>query len=129
MSKRVRPEVYYAGWALALTVAGVAALFAAFRLPWTWYHLLGAWLLAVNLVTLAFYGHDKARARVGGRRVPEAVLHGLALAGGTPGAYLGMSLFRHKTIKPAFRLLFRLIAVLQVLLAAAAVYRVWKNHH
>src|SRR4051794_10997372 len=81
MSKRVRPEVVHGGWALALGLAGVAVLFAVFHLPPTWYHLLAAWLVVVNLVAFAYYGYDKAQARSGGRRVPEAVLLGLGLAG------------------------------------------------
>jgi uncharacterized membrane protein YsdA (DUF1294 family) len=59
--------------------------------------------------------------------VPETVLHGLALAGGTLGAYVGMHLFRHKTIKGSFRLVFWVIALLQVALVLAALYHVWKS--
>jgi uncharacterized membrane protein YsdA (DUF1294 family) len=54
-------------------------------------------------LTFALFGWDKHQARRGGRRVPEARLHALALAGGFAGAWLGMLAFRHKTRKPAFR--------------------------
>jgi uncharacterized membrane protein YsdA (DUF1294 family) len=53
--------------------------------------------------TGALFGWDKWQARRGGRRVPEARLHAFALAGGFLGAWLGMLAFRHKTRKPAFR--------------------------
>jgi len=55
----------------------------------------------------------------GGGRVPEAVLHGLALVGGTPGALAGQAMFRHKTRKPSFRRVFASIVLLQILLIAA----------
>jgi uncharacterized membrane protein YsdA (DUF1294 family) len=54
-------------------------------------------------LTFALFGWDKRQARRGGRRVPEARLHALALAGGFAGAWLGMLAFRHKTRKLAFR--------------------------
>ena len=63
------------------------------------------WLLAAGVITFACYGFDKARSKGKGRRIPEWTLHGLALAGGVFGGWLGMFLFRHKTQKPVFRLL------------------------
>jgi uncharacterized membrane protein YsdA (DUF1294 family) len=48
------------------------------------------------------YGLDKAQSKNGGWRVPEVVLHGLALAGGFPGGWAGRSIFRHKTKKGIF---------------------------
>lgn len=73
-----------------------------------------AWLIAMNLVALLAYGYDKAIAGSGQMRVPEVVLLGLALLGGSLGAFAGMVLFRHKTSKPAFLVPFFLIVVLQV---------------
>ena len=60
------------------------------------------WISAASLVTFILYGYDKAQAKRGGTRVPELVLHGLALAGGFLGGWLGRGIFRHKTQKPAF---------------------------
>lgn len=127
MSKRMRPETFHASAALAFVLAWTVILLVVFRVDLSWYHLLAGWLVAINLTTFGYYGYDKARARSRNTRVPELVLHGLALFGGTLGAYLGMVVFRHKTIKPGFRLLFWVIVVLQVLLIAAVVYRVWKE--
>ena len=61
------------------------------------------------------YGLDKLAARQGWRRVRERTLHLLALCGGWPGAWLAQRVFRHKTVKPAFRRWFWLTVVLNVL--------------
>jgi len=74
---------------------------------------LVSWLIAVNVVTFAYFGFDKKQAAAKRQRVPEAVLQTLSLAGGSPGALLAMHLFRHKTIKRSFRILFWCIVLLQ----------------
>lgn len=56
-----------------------------------------AWLGGSGLALFLLYGFDKHRATSGGRRVPEQVLHGMALAGGVVGGWLGRMMFRHKT--------------------------------
>ena len=68
----------------------------------------------VDLATFVGYGFDKRAARRGWRRIPEATLHLLALAGGTPAAFLAQRLLRHKTRKPRFQIAFWLIAALQL---------------
>jgi len=74
-------------------------------------------VILLNLLTFAAFGLDKALARAQRRRIPEARLLGLALIGGTPGAYAGRALFRHKTRKQPFvsqlhaTALFQLVAV------------------
>ena len=70
-------------------------------------------LLFVNGWTLLRFGQDKARARAGHRRIPEAHLLGLALFGGSPAAFLGRHLFRHKTRKQPFSTYLMLIAAVQ----------------
>ena len=126
-SRRMRPEWYHGGWALALSLLLAGGLLLALRPALTWAHLLAAWLLAVNVVAFGYYGFDKGRARSQSRRVPEAVLHGLADAGGSVGAYAGMRTFRHKTIKGSFRIVFWFIVVCQVALMAAVIYRLTKS--
>lgn len=64
--------------------------------------IYAAWLILTSVVTFILYGFDKARARNRGWRVPEAVLHWLALAGGFPGGWAGREVFRHKTQKGFF---------------------------
>jgi uncharacterized membrane protein YsdA (DUF1294 family) len=57
------------------------------------------WLAMGSGITFLLYGYDKAQSKKGGWRVPEVVLHGLALAGGFPGGWVGRSMFLHKTKK------------------------------
>ncbi|MFT4057793.1 MAG: DUF1294 domain-containing protein [Novosphingobium sp.] len=83
------------------------------------------WMLAagLNLVAFAAFGIDKSRSRRGERRIPEARLLLLALAGGTPGAYAGRRAFRHKTCKQPFVARLHTIAALQVAGLAYLAYR------
>ncbi len=84
-----------------------------------------AGLISMNIVTLALYGYDKRQAVAGGTRVPEAALHVAALFGGSPGAAIAQVMFRHKTRKRSFRIVFMAIIVLQV----AVVYGYWRFTH
>lgn len=99
-----------------LLVAGIATVgltLAARRAAgwdWPW-----AYLASTNLVTFALYAIDKRRSSAGGMRVPETILHLTAGAGGTPGAFAGQQLLRHKTAKASFQLRFWLIVAVQVL--------------
>ncbi|HEX5164646.1 MAG TPA: DUF1294 domain-containing protein [Thermomicrobiales bacterium] len=108
---RFSPYWYYAlvGGAvgLALTAIGVAVL----DLP-----LYPAWIIGLSICTFVLYGFDKRRAISGAGRVPEAVLHGLALAGGFPGGWAGRSAFRHKTRHTSFLVVLVLATVLHVAL-------------
>jgi uncharacterized membrane protein YsdA (DUF1294 family) len=79
------------------------------------------WFLVINVVTLCTYGYDKQIAGAAWTRVPESVLLALGFAGGTIGALLGMSLFRHKTIKGSFRVKFVLVMLAQLMLLGAYV--------
>ena len=72
------------------------------------------WVGALSLVTFGVYGYDKAQAQGGGPRVPEAVLHLLGLLGGTPGAFIAMRMFHHKTSKQSFQTMFWLTVAVQL---------------
>jgi uncharacterized membrane protein YsdA (DUF1294 family) len=74
------------------------------------------WLLfiAMNIAAFSGFGIDKGRARSGSRRISEKDLLLLALFGGTIGAYLGRSYFRHKTRKAGFSWSLHLIALAQI---------------
>ncbi len=74
---------------------------------------LWAWLGAVNATTAAVYAWDKHRALRQRRRVPELVLLGLALIGGSPAALLAMLTLRHKTRKLGFLLPFAAVVAAQ----------------
>ena len=72
-------------------------------------------LIAMNFLAFAAFGIDKARAEQGAWRISEDTLLGLAFFGGTPGAYAGRALFRHKTRKQPFSGQLHTIAGLQLL--------------
>ena len=81
------------------------------------YYIIGGYLIFINLLLFIFMGRDKAAAQKGDRRTPETTLLALAVLGGSVGGTLGMLAFRHKTQKPAFRIGFPLILIVQLLLA------------
>jgi uncharacterized membrane protein YsdA (DUF1294 family) len=119
------PVLYHLSIGLAVAALGALALRLAAGGTWSAGQWVGAWLAAVNVTTFGYYGLDKARARWASRRVPELVLHALALAGGSLGAFAGMQLFRHKTVKGNFRVVFWLIVAVQVVLILWVVKEVW----
>lgn len=73
---------------------------------------LSAFVL-VNAWTMLRFWQDKQRARAGERRISETDLLGLALIGGSPGAFLARRMFRHKTRKQPFSGQLLTIAMLQ----------------
>lgn len=74
-----------------------------------------AYLIAVNAITFLAYGFDKAAAGQQWRRIPERLLHTLAIIGGSPAALMGQRAFRHKTIKRSFRQWFWVIVIVQAI--------------
>lgn len=101
--------------AVALTVALLLVSRYVLAFPW-----LISWLLSVNVVTFSLYGWDKRLAGGNALRIPERVLHILALAGGSPAALAGQRFFRHKTAKRSFQTMFWII-----LIAQAALLVIW----
>lgn len=84
--------------------------------------VIAATCVVLSLVTIVVYGWDKSCAKRGARRVPEATLHLLALLGGWPGAALAQSLFRHKSQKTSFRIVFYLTVALHLAAVAALLH-------
>ncbi|QKS81174.1 MULTISPECIES: DUF1294 domain-containing protein [Pseudomonas] len=66
----------------------------------------------VSVVAFLLYWSDKRKARTDAWRTPENVLHAVELAGGWPGALLAQQLFRHKTRKVSFQMVFWFIVML-----------------
>lgn len=89
---------------LAFLMMGIWAGLLAFG---AWNGRLPFWLLggaaALNLLTFAVYYIDKQAAKSGQWRTSESTLHGLALAGGWPGAWFAQQMLRHKSSKTEFR--------------------------
>ena len=77
--------------------------------------MLPTYLVAVNVLALLLFGWDKLRARSQGARVPETQLLLAAAAGGAPGAWTAMTLFRHKTRKRTFQIKLALATLANVL--------------
>ncbi len=73
-----------------------------------------AYIAAINLVTLGLYGYDKLVAGGEAGRIPELILHGVALVGGSPAAWAGQQVWRHKTAKSRFQLIFWGIVLIQL---------------
>jgi len=95
-------------------VIAIILILAVSGLFW-WMHVnaLLACLIGISVIAFVFYGYDKRQAIRNRPRVPEVILHMLALLGGTPGAFIGQLVFRHKTKKLRFRIVFIAIALLQ----------------
>jgi uncharacterized membrane protein YsdA (DUF1294 family) len=77
---------------------------------------LALWIVALSVASFGIYGYDKAQAQSGGTRVPELVLHLLSALGGSPGSFVAMRHFHHKTIKSSFQIVFWIIVAVQVVL-------------
>lgn len=72
------------------------------------------YLWAINILTFIVYGIDKRKAMREEWRIPEKTLLGLALIGGSVGAFAGMRFFHHKTQKPLFFLGIPLLFCVQI---------------
>jgi uncharacterized membrane protein YsdA (DUF1294 family) len=91
-----------------ILIAAVSGL-----LWWMHVNALYACFIGMSVITFVFYGYDKRQAIRNRPRVPEVILHLLSLLGGTPGAFVGQLVFRHKTKKLRFRIVFLAIVLLQ----------------
>lgn len=81
-----------------------------------------ALVVIMSILTLLTYGFDKYRAKRNGWRVPEKRLHIMALLGGWPGAMLAQKMFRHKTQKTAFRIVFWICVILNLAVLGGGLY-------
>ncbi len=112
--------------ALVLCAAGTLASWWFFTShQYRWHIWLGHWLLVVNLVAFVYYGADKFFARWQWFRISELALHTLGAVGGSPSAMLAMWLFRHKTIKGSFRILFGGIVIAQIAISVYIAKLLW----
>ena len=78
--------------------------------------LILIYLIAINVVTFFMYGIDKWKAKRSKWRIPETTLLGLAVIGGSIGAWLGMRVWHHKTMHKKFQFGIPLIIVAQIAL-------------
>ncbi|WP_371189167.1 DUF1294 domain-containing protein [Thalassotalea maritima] len=99
-----------------LIVIGLGYFLGIVSLPWLLIYAV------TSIFTFFVYGIDKWSAKRGSRRVPESSLHILSLIGGWPGAAWAQQLFRHKSRKQPFRLIFIVTVFANLGLLIYAVY-------
>jgi len=80
------------------------------------------YFLVLSMLGFLLMGVDKWKARRGAWRIKESTLLLVAALGGSPGALLGMHLFRHKTKHWYFRYGLPALLMLQAALFAAWLY-------
>ncbi|MDO4555076.1 MAG: DUF1294 domain-containing protein [Lachnospiraceae bacterium] len=73
------------------------------------------YLIIVNLIAFFAYGLDKYKAKKQLWRIPEATLILLAIIGGSPGAWIGMYVWHHKTKHLKFKLGIPVILLIQLI--------------
>ena len=83
--------------------------------------LITYYILGINVITFIIYGIDKLKAKKGKWRIPEASLLGLAVIGGSIGAYFGIKVWHHKTLHKKFKYGIPAIIILQLV----CIYLVW----
>jgi len=76
--------------------------------------LINIYLAAINMVTFFIFGIDKWKAKRSKWRIPETTLLGLAVIGGSIGAWLGMKVWHHKTMHKTFKYGIPLILLAQI---------------
>lgn len=76
------------------------------------------YFVLINAATYAAFAYDKAAARGGRQRIPEAALFHAAILGGAAAGLLAMHVHRHKTRKRRFSVGMPLILALLAALAA-----------
>lgn len=74
------------------------------------------YLVVINLATFFTYGIDKWKAKRSKWRVRETALLGLAVLGGSIGAWLGMRVWHHKTQHKKFKYGVPLILIIHIAL-------------
>lgn len=80
-----------------------------------------------TLVTFIVYGADKWFAIKKKRRISEAALLLMALAGGSIGAIMAMIIFRHKVSKTFFLIKLGCVVAIQIVLAVLLMNNIFFN--
>jgi uncharacterized membrane protein YsdA (DUF1294 family) len=70
------------------------------------------WYLTINILLFAMMGIDKYKAKHHKWRIPEKTLLISALMGGFLGGFAGMYVFRHKTQKIYFHVIFTFATII-----------------
>ena len=86
-------------------------------------HIVLIYLAVINVVTFFIYGIDKWKARKSKWRISENALLGLAVLGGSIGAWLGMKAWHHKTLHKKFKYGVPAIIIVQLAIIGYILYR------
>lgn len=113
---RLEGSVFVPGPALDAFLAATIFLGVVAAVTWLGYvPRLFLWIyLVASAVAFVGYGIDKLAARQGWSRLAENTLHFVDLLGGWPGALYAQQLFRHKSRKRAFRVVFWITVALNL---------------
>ena len=85
-------------------------------------HIVFIYFAVINAVTFFMYGIDKWKAKKSKWRISEVALLGLAVLGGSIGAWLGMKAWHHKTLHKKFRYGVPAIIIVQLALSVYLLY-------
>jgi len=91
------------GTATLFTIPAFLLLYLAISVVWKLPMWVAGVYVVLSVVTFIAYAADKSAASTNAQRTPEITLHGLALAGGWPGALLAQQFLHHKSTKQEFR--------------------------
>lgn len=105
-----RPSASNQAFVLFGLLLGLGLFIILMLSNWLFWYL--NWLLGWSITLFILYGIDKAQAGLKRSRVPEVLLHSLALIGGFAGGWLGMMLFHHKTSQANFKIILLLATAL-----------------
>ena len=81
------------------------------------------YFVIINVVTFFMYGIDKWKAKKSKMRIRETALLGLAVLGGSIGAWLGMKIWHHKTLHKKFKYGVPVIIIIQLSLIGYLLYK------
>ena len=80
------------------------------------------YLTTINVATFFLFGIDKWKAKRSQWRIAEAMLLGLAVMGGSLGAWSGMKIWHHKTRHKKFKYGIPFILLIQIAIALTMVH-------
>ncbi len=80
------------------------------------------YLTTINVATFFLFGIDKWKAKRSQWRIAEAMLLGLAVMGGSLGAWSGMKIWHHKTRHKKFKYGIPFILLIQIAIVLTMVH-------
>ncbi len=75
-----------------------------------------AYYIFINVLLFVLMGIDKLKAKKRKWRIPESALFTIAILGGAIGGFAGMFVFRHKSRKLSFKVIYAISLFLHILL-------------